>query len=381
MGTKEEDIERIEGGDTEDDDFGYVDLEAKAKEADAERATKEEKDEGDLDRHPQDKVEELRFKDGDDEWDKIQEGADLDDSGEGKKEDVEEKVDEKEEKKVEGKEEKTKEEEVDEKLKEDLITYLDKEGGGTKYIVKGREYDLRDLSPQEIKQRFSLAGRAHQVMEEGAEARKQIDERERIAREGAEHSREIMRRYDKVSGRETDNIPEALKPNDLDTDNEKALKEYALGLTNKMSTLEKGFDDQKVIGQERELQSQLGTLEKEFPVMSREQVIAVKAFYPDADIRTIAENSHMNQTSDATVKKVLEFRPDVVRGIKEEGVKEYLAKKQGKTGIPRRRSSSTVSSKSSEKTKTRTPRTFDEIEAREEEIIKGYEDSLRNSEE
>lgn len=370
---KEDEIERLEGGDVEDDEFGYVDLEAKAKEAEADKDTKEEKVD-DLDRRPADEPEEHRFKDGDDEWDEAQ------------KDDGEKKIEEKEEelvveKKVEEKKEETVEEKVDEKLKEDLIKYLDEEGGGTKYIVKGREYDLKDLSPQELKQRFSLAGRAHQVMEEGAVARKQIDDRERIAREGAEHSREIMRRYDKVSGRETSNVPEALKPNDMDTDNEKALKEYALGLTNKMSTLEKGFDDQKVIGQERELESQLGTLEKEFPVMSREQVIAVKAFYPDADIRTIAENSHINQTSDATVKKVLEFRPDVVRGIKEEGIKEYLAKKQGKTGIPRRRSSSTVSSKSSEKTKSRTPRTFDEIEAREEEMIKGYEDSLRDSEE
>lgn len=354
---KEDEIERLEGGDVEDDDFGYVDLEAKAKEADAEKDAKEEKEEkalDDLDRSIPKEPEEHRIDGGDEDWDKLDK--------EPEKE-VEEKVEGKvEEKKVEEKKEETAETKADEKLKEDLIKYLDEEGGGTKYVVKGREYDLKDLSPQEIKQRFSLAGRAHQVMEEGAEARKQIDERERVAREGAEHSREIMRRYDKVSGRETSNVPEALKPNELDTDNEKALKEYALDLTNKVNTLEKGLGDQEVIGQERELESQLGTLEKEFPVMSREQVIAVKAFYPKADIRTIAENSHMNQTSDKTVKKVLEYRPDIVRGIKEEGVKEYLAKKQGKTGIPRRRSSSTVSSKSSEKTKSRTPQTFDEIE-------------------
>lgn len=378
----DKDYEVLEGGDDSSDVTDHPFDSTVKKTAQEHMSERHLQDERAVSSEPP-KSEDHRVEGGDDEWDEDQEGADLEVSGEEEEEaeEVEEGAEEEGEEleieldetpkvgevlEIDGKEYTVEAVEGDEAttaddaLKEDMIKYLD-EHGGTKYVIKGREYDLRDLSPQEIKQRFSLAGRAYQVMEEGATLRKQIDERERLAREGAERSQEIMRRYGEVTGREKSELPDSLKVDEMDSDEVKSLKQMNAELYNKVGTLEKGYEEQSFKSQERELFGQLDSLEKEFPVLSREQVVAVKAFYPDADIRTIAENSHNNQTSDATVKKVLEYRPDIVRGIKEEAIKEYLAGKQKTKKVARRKSSSTVSSKSSSR-KTKIPRTLDEIE-------------------
>jgi len=83
--------------------------------------------------------------------------------------------------------------------------------------------------------------------------------------------------------------------------------------------------------------------------------------------------------TDEHFNAVLNSRPEMLREIKEKAIEEHLAKKQRATKVSRKASSSTVSSKSSSK-KTKIPRTFDEIEAREDEIKKGYEEHLRSLE-
>ena len=357
---KEKDYETIEGGDDSSDAFDFESTQVKP-------ATKD-KDEGSTSKDEEDfrdrPTEEHRIEGGDTEWDEEQEGADLEDSGEDKKEEVkEEEVEEKVEKEDEVGEVKelSEEEKQDKKVQEDAIKYLD-ETGGTKYIVKGKEYDLRDLSPQEFKNRFSLAGRAHERMQEIADKEKTLIERERLAEDGARRSQDIMHKY---GGERTDrgeDLPDILKPNEDDTDLERSLKEMNANLYTKVDKLERGFEQQDFTNKEQHLYRQLDSLEQEFPMMSKEEVVAVKSLYEDADVRVIAENSHNNRVSDDYLDAVFKARPDKLREIGEKAIEEHLMKNPKVRKVSRKKSSTVASGKVSSG-KKKTPRTLDQIEA------------------
>jgi hypothetical protein len=357
-----------------EDDFEYTDMDEKVTQ---EKMTERHEKSQEEDDEKEPTLEELDdeptvLEGGDDEWSKDQEGADLDYKKEEKEEEVEK--EEAKEGKVE-KEEPTKEEEADAKIKEDMIKYLDDEGGGTKYVIKGKEYDLRDLSPQEFKDRFSKAGRFYERMEELATKEKTLVERERTVEDGARRSQEIMRRYGTEGKADEVKLPKAYEPHEDDTDTERALKAENAELYKRVDAMEKSSQQQVERMTENELMRQLDGLTKEFPMASKEQIVAVMYEYPDANIRQVAENSHNLLMTDEHFNAVLDSRPERLREIEEKAVEKYLAKKQGTTKVSRKRSSSTVSSKSSEK-KTRTPRTFDEIEAQEDAMKQGYEDYL-----
>ncbi len=391
MAKDEKDYEELEGGDSSSDtgqEYG------EGKEKEEIEDTSQEKDVGGAP-----KKEEHRVEGGDDEWDKDQEGADLEDSGEGKLTDKDEgkeeefeveldeapKVGEKLE--VDGKEYtvsevtegESEEDARDKQTQEDVIKYLEEDGGGTKYIIKGKEYDLRDLSPQEFKNRFSLAGRAYERFEEVSAKEKQLIERERLAEEGARRSQDIMRRYgEEPSGKDDANLPDILKPDDDDTDLERSLKEMNANLYGKVDKLERGVEQQGDAAKEQYLYRELDSLQEEFPMMSKSEVVAVVSMpeYSDVDIRVIAENSHNDRMSDKYLDAVFKARPDRLREIEEKAVERHLTGKPNVRKVSRRKSSTVTSGKVSSGKKN-TPRTFDEIEAREDEMREGYANSLQ----
>jgi len=372
------DHEEIEGGDSEnEEEMGQEYGEGKEKVEDVEDTSGEKEVGGAPEK------EEHRFRDGDDEWDKDQEGADLDDSGEGEPADKDEgeefdieldeaprvgeilEIDGKKYTVSEVADEASPEDARDAQAMEDAIKYLDKEGGGTKYIVKGKEYDLRDLTPQEFKNRFSLAGRAHERMQEVSAREKQIIERERLAEEGARRSQDIMRRYDKDTGKDDINLPDILKPHEDDTDLERSLKEMNANLYNKVDNLERGFEQQDNRAKEQYLYRELDSLQKEFPMMSKSEVVAVKSMseYSDVDMRTIAENSHNERVSDGYLDAVFKARPDKLREIEEKAIERHLTGKPNVRKVSRKKAS-TVASRKVSSGRNKSPRTFDQIEDR-----------------
>lgn len=382
---KEEEFETLEGGDSSSDALTHSDVDDKSKQTDEDDVSFVEPDD-----------EPTVLEGGDKEWEAPEEGADLDKSGE---EEIDETEDEEiEEKEIEldevpqvgetiaidGKEytvegvEEEEGSELDRKIMEDTIKYLE-ESGGTKYVVKGKEYDLHDLSPQEFRDRFSKAGRFYERMQELAEKEKQLIKREGLAEEGARRSQEILDQQG-ARGRKADkvDIPDVLKPADDDTDLERTLKELNTDLLNRVDKLERGINETTRAYGEQQLERELTTLKKEFPMMSQDEVIAVLSYYPDSDIRVVAENSHLNRVSDEYIDSVLKHRPDKLREIKESAVEEHLKAHPNVRKISRKKSSTTASKKISDKKKS-TPRTFDEIEARYDELHKGYRRSLEDA--
>jgi len=352
---QEKKVETLEGGDKESDtsDASYAEIQSQM----TKRHSQDDISHESVDKPPED----YKIEGGDTEWESDQEGVDSDYAED--EEDTEEK-EEKEEKEVspDGEsEEKSETSEADEKIKEDIIKYLDAEGG-TKYIVKGKEYDLRDLSAKEIRDRFSKAGRFYERMQELASKEKTIDERERVAEDGARRAQEIMHRYGDKADTAKVKLPDVLTPHEDDEPEMRAIKELNASMYQELKSLKSGYEEQGRTMAEQNLYRDLDALHKEFPMMSREEVVAVKAYYPESDIRTVAENSHNNRVSDEYIDSVFEARPERLREIEEKAVEKYLAKKPGVKKVARKKSSTTVSSKSSSANK-KVPHTFDEIEA------------------
>lgn len=370
---KEKDFETIEGGDSANDEDMGQEFEG-GEEKEIEKVVEEK----DASAKESKEVEELRFKDGDEEWDKDK--GEVEEKEEKKEEEVEV------EKEKEGEKELSEEEKKDKQTQEDVIKYLDEtpenEGGGTKYRIKGKDYDLRDLSPQEFKQRFSLAGRAYERMEEVAHKEKDLVRREGLAEQGAIKSQEIMRRYGEESpgkGEGETSLPDILKPDDEDTDLERSLKEMNADLHKRVGSLESGQKRQDFETKEQTLYRQLESLQEDFPMMSKSEVIAVKSMpqYADVDIRTVAENSHNERMGDTYLDSVFKVRPDKLREIEEKAIEKHLTGKPNVRKISRK-SSSTVASTKVSSGKRRPPSNFDEIEAREDEMRRGYEASLED---
>ena len=269
------------------------------------------------------------------------------------------------EKKVET-EEKTQEELDAEKIKEDLIQVLD---GKTKYRVKGREYDLNDLTGQEILDRFSKAGRFYERMDELAQREKLLNERQGLLDRGASQVQGLMDKYGQIEGtQKEEQLPPELQPAEFDTEETKGLKSLIGNLSKEIGTLKQTqFNQQTSAGEDR-LLYELDTLHKDYPLASREEVLAMKAIRPDIPTRNLMEASHDHYGGDEHFDMVLENNSEKLRELKERHIQEYLsAKAKGGKKIPRRKSSSTASKKISTKVK-KVPTTFDDIEARMDEV-------------
>lgn len=275
----------------------------------------------------------------------------------GAKEDEEEKEEEKEEEEVDEVEEKkdlSAEEKQDKDAMEDAIKHLD---GKTKYIIKGKEYDLTDLTPQEFKDRFSKAGRFYEHMDELSDREKAIQLKEQQVNQNALTVQQLMNQYGKGGASPSANVPAFLKPDDLDDDNTKALKQTLSAAMQKIDNLERGQQDTYYRSQEQMLLGEIDSLSKEYPLASREEVIAIKAMYPNVDTRKAMSKSHEHYVSDDYLNKVFDARPDARREFEEKAVKAYQAKKAKSGGMSRRPAKTSGGKKVS--TKEKKPKGFD----------------------
>lgn len=295
------------------------------------------------------------FDDFDEDMDDDEVEKEFDEKDDFEDEEEEEEIEEKEEKK----EKKLSEEEQrDKDAMEDAIKYLD-EQGGTKYVVKGREYDLRDLTPQEFKDRFSKAGRFYEHMEELSEREKAIQLKEQQVNQNALTVQQLMNQYrGGGASQPSANVPDVLKPDDLDDDKTKALKQTLSVALREIDTLKRGQTDTYYRTQEQALLGEIDSLKKEYPLASTEEVIAIKAMYPNVDTRRAMAKSHEHYSSDDYLKKVFEARPDALREFSEDAVKKYQAKKtKSKGGMSRRPAKTSGTKKVS--SKERKPKGFD----------------------
>lgn len=267
---------------------------------------------------------------------------------------------------------------AEEKVKQDILNhFLGEDGKGSTVVkIKGQDFDLKDVPPAELKHWFEFGGGGYKGFENNAVRTKELDRKEEVLNRGADQVNQLMARYGGAEGKtETATLPKELEINDaLDNDETKALKNVIGTLTTKISNLEGGLSKQASDVQSRELLSEIEVLKKEFPCVSPEQVIAMKAVAEmegkNIPTRDIAEVCHRHYSGDEFFDSVLKARPEKERELKEKHIKEYLSKKGKAIKVGRSPSSSTASSKASSDKKAPTVSTFDEIEAQTPKLKK-----------
>jgi len=272
-------------------------------------------------------------------------------------EEVEEEV---EEEVVEEEEVKEEKEEVEgddpyRKIREDTIKALP-EGEDTLFVVKGKEYRAADIPAKEWVNILQKGLRADQLFSEMGESRRSLEQERELARRGQEQAQRILDQYgqgDKDGKKQTTAVPDFLKPNELDTEDMKLLKQYAADVTNRVTTLETGAQSSEAQRYEGEILAEVKACAKEYPVASIDEVLAVKSLYPKEKIDELMRLSNQYYSSLEFLQKALETNPTAARELEEKMVKKYHAKK-GKArnvSVKRSRTSGTkkVSTKPSKK--------------------------------
>lgn len=404
MSNKEEDVEVLEGGDASSDvlDGGFTpDLVKKAKEAaDADDTPAEDIESPDEWKAADEDEANLDWTGDDPKEEDTDEEDEEDDVVEEEEEDVAEEAKEGDEFEVEF----DKTPEIGDKIDIDGIEYTvnelidDKEAviesseedkailevlkhleGKTVIKVKGIERDIKDLTPEEIRVRIQKGDRFYQEMDSLADQRRQLDADRQKVNSDAEQVNRLMGQYSKPPQQQRQaQLPEGLRPHDDDTDNEKNLKGYIAQLATQVNDLQRGQVETRQTTESDAMLNEVDNLVEDYPLASREEVLAMKAVRPDIGTRELMEVSHNYYSSDKFIDKYFEVNPDKLREIQEKAQVKLAANKQkaGRKAVARKKAGSIVSSKTSDK-KKKIPRNFDEIEALMPQIKRGYAESMK----
>jgi len=306
-------------------DFNYEEIQKKLNPEKEEKSEEsEEKEEETI----SDEVENLWEED-----EEIEEGEEEKLLDKDEEEQLEEKEEEETEEVEEKEEEKKKELPEDEAFKQEVIKTL----GEDAYLkVKGATYDIKDLTPEEVKRRLQMGSRFYQAMEEVSHMRNELNQ-------GIQQVKGMMAQQGQ-GGQVKSTMqtkPEFLKPTEYDTDEVKALKEYAGMQDQRLANLEGGAQSQQIRAAEDRIIQEVKSLEQDYPAASTDEVIAVRLMAP-AHISTeeIMRKSHQWYSSPATIDRLLAANPEHKRALEDKIIKEYQAKKAKAKNIPRKRSRS-----------------------------------------
>lgn len=287
---------------------------------------------------------------------------------------VEEEIKEEAEEETEEVEEETEEveeteEKVDESAVNDVITAV---GEDTILKIKGQEYRVGDLPKDEVASYLQKGLRFYQRMEELAAKEKDLTKKEEILNRGAETVQRLMANQQGDASVETISTPSELQADEMDSDEVKALKKISSDLYKKVNKLEKNYEQTSYQSEWNRLEGEINSLTPDYPLASKEEVIAIKANYPNATVREIMEKSHNYYASDEYFDKVLAARPEKARELSEKAESNYLARKQKTTGkkVARKKSASTATGKVSD-SKPKRPRTFEEARIATQKFLQG----------
>ena len=217
--------------------------------------------------------------------------------------------------------------EDDEALAALYADVLNTVGKDTVLKIKGKEVKAGDLAPNELKMYLQKGIRSNDVYHEAKRLREEaLREREKTV--------STVRQSAPVGGQAQktiyDNLPEALRPTDLDTPEVKTLKEVIAGLDDRMRSIQVSTDENHVATKQAQLEGELTKLSGDFPMGSVDESIAVKYFRPEMELSELMRETHQHYTSDEFLGKALEHNPSYLRELKNEAVKEFLATKQAR---------------------------------------------------
>lgn len=209
-------------------------------------------------------------------------------------------------------------------------------GADTILRVKGVDRKLSDLRPEEIPMLLQKGIRADQLWQEAASERKKIAEERELVERGARVVQNLLDQQQRGGGREesAEQIPEYLRPNPDDSDEVRFYKTQQLELMGKVKTMEKSFQDAEQAQKEGAFVGELKSLQREFPMASMDEIVAIKSARPDLNTALLVQKSHEYYSSSDFIEKAFKANPTALREFEERIVQNYLARKQGSKKVP-----------------------------------------------
>jgi hypothetical protein len=232
-------------------------------------------------------------------------------------------------------------------------------GKDTLIRVKGVEKPIGSFAPAEIVNWLQKSMRADQTMQEAAAQRRQVEEERRkleersaLLEKGAAMVSERLSGGQGQGQPQAGNVPDFLKPGQYDTEETTALKQFAAQQQQRLERLEGTFSQRQQEDKLRGIQHELEGLAKDYPLASRDEVLAVKLAHPEVSTEDLMRMAHDYYSGGEHIKSAMAANPTFKREYDAEVVKQYIARKNSAkkiAGQPAAANSS--SSKVSEKGK------------------------------
>jgi len=219
-------------------------------------------------------------------------------------------------------------------VKRELIKKL---GEPTRLKSKGKEYALKDLPNDEVVKFLQLGIRSDQVFRELAELKQSVLQEQTATRRAAEAVNQAMASVQQPARREAGptpaTLPPGLAPTQYDTEETLQLKGVIAGLMDQVQDLSRNYETQAVSQGEARVIKELQDLKEEYPMMSPEEVVAVKAMHRNIPLEEIAKVSHDHYQGKDHFMEILKHNPTLRREYEEEVIKNYRLALQNRKAV------------------------------------------------
>jgi len=276
---------------------------------------------------------------GSSEEESKEEFEDFEEEGQEEEEPTEQKADEKEvspsEKQVS---------DTDQKIAEEILKLV-----GDDVVLKVKNYEKKasELSPTELVAFLQKGVRSDQLFQEAAATRRQLEEDRALVEKGAL----LVQQYlDKINseaqrGGEAGKLPDYLRPSPDDTEEVRAWKEAQVRVLDEVSSIKRALAMKESEGYARQITNEILELQKQYPMASIDEVLAVKSARPNIDSEELVRASHNYYSSLDFVKKALNANPTAKREYDDEVIRNYISRQNQakKTTVPgKKRGSASV---------------------------------------
>lgn len=257
------------------------------------------------------------------------------------------------------------------KVKEDLLKVV---GQDAIAKIKGREYRIKDWTPQEVLFYLQKGFRADESMREADAIKKTAESQIASLSEKADLANRMLRggspEQPLRQPSEKVTVPEELKEDQYDDAQTKSLKVLGRTLLERLNKVEEQTQLQTLEQAEDRFFKEIDSHKEEYPLASPEEVVAVKAMHPRIPVSEIMAEGDKHYGCIEFVKKVFKHRPDIERQVYEEHVNRYLAGKKKAKVVPQKSTGTAQVSKGAPKVKFDEHFSFEQAEALAKAAIK-----------
>ncbi len=208
--------------------------------------------------------------------------------------------------------------------------------------VKGQDYKVSDLAPEEVTAYLQKGMAFHQGSEENARERDELARARQVLEQDVAMVRNVINQNQGQGQRPgapvRDNAPDFLRESEFDTESERNLKTFSQNLLGRLDNIESTTQQTAAGNARQNVLNEIMSLQTDYPGASVDEVIAIKAHYPHIPADKLMEKSHEHYTSKTHIDQVLKASPDLLRELDEEAIVRYKARQAKANAVPGKKS-------------------------------------------